>query len=85
MPNLMDSTQFVSQGIPNASPQNVFDVVRQAKQNPRAFEEMVMRMNPQGYQRALQIRNSQNPKALVMEMARAQGIPPDIFHMLGIR
>lgn len=59
-------------------------LVQQARQNPQAFEEQIRRTNPQAYQQALQIRNSANPQAIIMQMAQARGINPNILRMLGI-
>ena len=59
-------------------------VLMQAKQNPMAFEEHIKSTNPEAYQRALQIRNSQNPKAIVREMAMAKGINPNVLRMFGL-
>lgn len=60
-------------------------VVQQAKQNPQAFEEHIKRTNPAAYQMAMQIRNSANPQAMVMQMAQSRGINPNILAMLGIK
>ena len=85
MPNPMDKTQFLPSTITNNnSNDNLFDIIQRARQDPLGFEEMVKRINPEGYQRALQIRNCANPKAIVMEMARAQGVNPNILKMLGL-
>lgn len=87
MPNLMDTVQF-SPSIPhNNAPanENIFDVIKRAQSDPLGFEEMVKQRNPEGYRRAVNIRNSANPKAIVMEMARAQGVDPNILSMLGLR
>lgn len=83
MPNLMDSIQF--DVAPRQQPMDLFEIAQRARQDPLGFEEKVKQMNPEGYQRALQIRNSANPKAIVMQMAQAQGINPNILRMLGCR
>lgn len=80
MPNLMDNVKF-STSAPNES---IIDMIQKAKQDPLGFEEMVKRTNPEGYRRAMQIRNCANPKAMAIEMARAQGIDPSILNMLGL-
>lgn len=87
MPNLMDSVQFTPSIPHNNAPQNedIFSMIERAKNDPRGFEEMVKKTNPQGYQLALQIRNSQNPRAMVIEMARAQNVNPNIYRILGLR
>lgn len=83
MPNLMDSIQY--DVAPRQQPMDLLEIIERAKQDPLGFEEKVKQMNPEGYQRALQIRNSANPKAIVMQMAQAQGINPNILRMLGCR
>lgn len=90
MNNPMDKFQFQSQSImtPNQaqyqSP-NIFDIVNQAKQNPKAFEEQFRKNNPQAYQRALNIRNSfNNPQEIVLQMAQQRGINPNIIKMFNL-
>lgn len=87
MANPMDSIEFLNKSAPYSAPLsgNIFEIIQRAQQDPVGFEQMIKQMNPEGYQRALQIRNSQNPRAIIMEMARAQGVNPNIFNMLGIR
>lgn len=80
----MDNVKFTSVG-PTNNQGNIFDVIQKAKQDPLGFEEMVKQMNPEGYQRALQIRNCANPRAMAIEMARAQGVDPNILSMLGLK
>lgn len=82
MPNLMDSTPFNS-NMPNQH--NIETLIQQIKQNPQAFEEQVRRNNPQAYQMALQIRNSPNPQAIIMQMMQAKGFNPNILNMLGLK
>lgn len=60
-------------------------IVQQARQNPQAFEEHIKRTNPAAYQQAMQIRNSANPQAVIMQMAQAKGINPSVLQMLGIK
>jgi hypothetical protein len=62
-------------------PANQQAMLQQALQNPRAFEEHLRQSNPQAYQRAMQIRNSGNPRAAIVEMAKAQGLNPNILKM----
>lgn len=82
MPNLLDNATF------NTAPMNASPVLSlqqayaQARQNPAAFEEQFKRTNPQAYQLALQIRNSGNPQAAIMQMLQARGINPS---MLGFK
>ena len=82
MANLMDNTPFVNAG--SAQTNNLGQIVQLARQNPSAFEEYVRRTNPQAYQRALQLRNTANPQALVTEMARAQGMAPNVLRLFGL-
>ena len=81
MPNLMDSIQY--DVAPRQQPMDLFEIIERAKQDPLGFEEKVKQMNPEGYQRALQIRNSANPRAIALQMAQAQGVNPNILRMLG--
>lgn len=85
MPNLMDQTPF-SPSIPhNNAPanENIYDVIQRAKNDPLGLEEMVKRTNPEGYAQIMRIRNSTNPKAIALEMAKAQGVDPNILKILG--
>lgn len=83
MANLMDKTLF--QQAPLNNQNDVYSVVRQARQNPKAFEDYVKNNNPQAYQQALQIRNSvNNPQQFVMQMAQQRGINPNILRMLDL-
>lgn len=75
----------VMQQASQAQSGNINDLIQQARQNPQAFEEYVKRANPQGYQQALQIRNSANPQAMIRQMAQMRGVNPSIFQMLGIK
>lgn len=83
MSNLMDSIQFQTVA-PNAQNDPVYDLVNRAKQNPREFEDYVKRTNPQAYQRALAIRGSTNPQAVIMQMTQSAGLNPNILRMLGL-
>lgn len=65
--------------------QNIDALIQQIKQNPAAFEDYVRKTNPQGYQRALQIRNLQNPQAAIMQMMQSSGFNPNILNKLGLR
>jgi hypothetical protein len=58
-------------------------IVQQAMQNPKAFEEMVKQNNPAAYQQACQLRNSMSPQML-LQTAQAKGINPAILKMLGL-
>lgn len=86
MASLMSNFQFTSQpvGTQMAQQENIYDIIQKAKQDPLGFEEMIKRTNPEGYRRAMQIRNCANPRAMALEIARAQGINPNILSMLGL-
>ncbi len=86
MPNLMDSTPFnnMQNGF-NQQNVNIETLIQQIKQNPSMFEEQMRRNNPQAYQMALQIRNSPNPRQIIMQMIQQKGFNPNILGMLGIR
>lgn len=83
MPNLMDSVPYNSSQPVN----NTYNIIQQfnnIRQNPQAFEENLKRTNPQAYQMAMQIKNSPNPKQIIVNLARQRGLDPSIFHMLGL-
>lgn len=73
------------QQVPYAQPMDMNTLIQQARQNPQMFENYIKQMNPQGYQQALQIRNSANPQAMIRQMAQMRGVNPSIFQMLGIK
>lgn len=83
MPNLMDKASF--NAIRQMPAPNLQQMLMQARQNPKAFEEQFKRENPQAYQQAMQLRNSGNTKAAVMQMLQAKGINPNIIQMLGLQ
>lgn len=83
MSNLMDSIQFQTAPL-NAQNNSIYDLVNRAKQNPQEFEDYVKRTNPQAYQRALAIRGSTNPQAVIMQMTQSAGLNPNILRMLGL-
>ena len=70
---------------PNALPNNLQNLINQARQNPRGFEEMMRNNYPQAYQQALNIRNGNNPQQVIMNMLQQRGINPGILQMLGIK
>lgn len=78
-----DFCQNTGQSIPSV-PSNQQAMLQQIMQNPKAFEDHLKHSNPQAYQRAMQIRNSGNPRAAILEMARAQGLNPSILKMFGL-
>lgn len=82
MNNPMDKIPFN-----NVQNQGYFDlmgVIQQAQRDPFTFEEQIKRNNPQGYQRALQIRNSANPRDAILQLAQARGMDPNILRMFGL-
>ena len=83
MPNLMDNASFNE--IRQQPAPNLQQMAMQAMQNPQAFEEQFKRANPQAYQQAMQLRNSGNTKAAVMQMLQANGMYPSILQMLDLR
>ena len=66
-------------------PCDLMGIMQQARQNPRWLEQQVQRVNPRGYQQALQIRNSPNPMQAVMQMAQANNVHPSILQYLGLK
>lgn len=60
-------------------------MLQQVSQNPKAFEEQLRMSNPQAYQRAMQIRNSSNPRAMLIELAKSRGVNPNILKMFGLQ
>ena len=81
MPNLMDNTPYNS--VPNQD-QNVMQMIQQIRQNPKAFEEQLKRTNPQAYEQVVKIKNSANPQALILEMARQRGLNSNVLRALGL-
>ena len=82
MPNIMDKTDYIPMG-PTTST-DFQSVLQQARNNPRAFEEHIKRTNPQAYQMAMQLRNSQCPQEVIFRMAQQRGIDPNILRMLNL-
>lgn len=81
MSSPMDNFQF--NGMQNMVPDPFLNALRQARQNPQAFEENVRRTNPQAYQQAMQLRNTfANPQQAVMQIAQQKGINPNILRLL---
>ncbi len=91
MRNPMDNMNSVS--VPQQSapiPNNLQNVLQQALQNPKAFEEQFKRMNPQAYQHACSIRNAYSTggidmRSAVMQLAQAKGINPSVLNALGLK
>ena len=70
----------------NSVPQSNFNIqqaYQQAMQNPQAFVNHMMQSNPQAYQRAMQIAQSQNPQAAIMQMLQQRGLNPSMFNLFG--
>lgn len=88
--NPMDNIPFQQVSNTNCTfvqgiPCDLRQIITQARQNPGWLEHEVQRINPQGYQKALQIRNSGNPRQAILQMAQANGVHPSILQMLNIR
>ena len=80
MSNPMDKIPFAT-----APQQNdMMSVLRQAQHDPLAFEAQIKQMNPQGYERACQIRNSSNPRQAILQLAQERGMNPNILKMFGL-
>lgn len=86
MANLMDNARFTPSVPRNnvSTNENIYDIIKRAQEDPLGLEETVKRINPEGYRRVMQIRNCANPRAIAIEMARAQGVDPNILGMLGL-
>ena len=92
MLNPLDNLQFNRVQNNNSScsfapnmPCDLKDIIQKARQNPQWLEQEVQRINPQGYQMALRIRQSNNPMAMVMQMAQANGVHPSVLQYLGLK
>jgi hypothetical protein len=83
MANNFDNLPF-NGNCQNTPPTDATAMLQQIAQNPTAFAEHLKKSNPQAYQRAMQIRNSANPRAAIVEMAKAQGLNPNILKMFGL-
>lgn len=70
-----------AQGVPC----DLKDIIQRAQQNPQWLEQEVQRINPQGYQMAMRIRQSANPMQMVMQLAQANRVHPSILNYLGLR
>ena len=79
--NNTNSSCNFAQGVPC----DLKDIIQRARQNPQWLEQEVKRINPQGYQMALQIRQGANPMQMVMQMAQANKVHPSILQYLGLR
>lgn len=85
MANCFDNTPFqTGSPQPSYNAQDFQQMFQQARQNPQAFEAMIRQTNPAAYQQAMQIRNSANPRALIMQMAQSKGLNSNMLRMLGI-
>lgn len=77
MASLMNDAIFK----PVGNKSTVEQVFKEARRNPQAFEEYVRQTNPEAYNRAMQLRNaSNNPQALVMQMAQMKGIDMSLIN-----
>lgn len=77
--SLINNVPFNSVQNFQGSPEQVF---HQARQNPVAFENFIRQTNPEGYNQALRIRNSPNPKSLILEQAKMKGINPSLINLI---
>ena len=75
MANSMDM-QFGNPNITQVTIANIPlpQLYQNAMQNPYAFQQYVMNNMPQAYQRAMQIMQSGNPQAVIMQMLQANGL-----------
>ena len=94
MPSPLDNIQFNT--VPNQAPQtqctfaqvvpcDLKDIIQKAQQNPKWLEQEVQRVNPQGYQMAMWIRQSANPMQIAMQLAQANKVHPSILNYLGLK
>lgn len=81
----MSNVPFNNVNIVSNNGNNLQNLINQARQNPRGFEEMMRNNYPQAYQQALNIRNGGNPQQTIMQMLQQRGINPGILQMLGIK
>lgn len=65
--------------------QDFMQAFQRAMLDPRQFTQQMSQSNPLAYQQALQIANSQNPKAAIIQLAQQKGVPSNIIQMLGGR
>lgn len=79
MSSPMDKVPFVN------PPQNeLINLLQQARQNPKAFENQLRSTNPKAYEMACKIRNSPNRQQAILQLARERGVDPNIFRMFGL-
>ena len=69
---------------PQFNNQNFLQMTQQIYQNPAGFEQLVKQQYPDVYNRAMQIRNSANPKQATLQMAQSLGVNPNILRMFGL-
>lgn len=81
MSSPMDNFQYNQAQMPN----DIMSLISKVKNNPIAFEEEIKKSNPDLYNTALKLKNSNsNPKALVMEIMRQRGIDTSILSLFGL-
>ena len=81
MSSPMDNFQYNQAQMPN----DIVSLISKVKSNPIAFEEEIKKSNPDLYNAALKLKNSNsNPKALVMEIMRQRGIDTSILSLFGL-
>jgi hypothetical protein len=81
MNNPMDAMNMYSA---NPAVPSMEELIQRARQNPKGFEDYIRNTNPQAYQRAMEIRNSPNPQAIIRQMMQSRNVNPNILRMLGI-
>ena len=83
MSTLMDKAMFNSMPVgPMVNP--LVQQYQQAMQNPSAFIEQIKRVNPQAYQRAMQLAQCSNPQMAVMQILQSRGLTPAMFNLPNI-
>jgi hypothetical protein len=69
----------------DSNSQNLLRTFQQIQANPQEYARQLSQTNPLAYQQVLQIMNSPNPQAAVIQLAQQRGINPSMLQMLGIR
>lgn len=80
----MDNFSYQPVNMSIAPQQNIIQQYQQAMQNPKAFTDYIARINPQLYQRAMQLMQGGNPQQIVMQMLQSRGLNPGMFNLPGI-
>ena len=64
---------------------NLYQQFNAAMSNPAAFQEQFKKLNPDAYNKAMQLANVKSPKQAVMQILQSRGINPAMFNMLGLK